>query len=259
MVTGVDTRKKVLFSVLLAVLLLLISLTVWQRNNIAAVLSFARFSQEELEEKIADSDQKIKDAVEKIPNVTVRDITEEEKEALRDGTLTQEELVENLIKPATKPETEPEQKPQTPEREQPQSQKPVVPPQSEPKTEEQMKSEYEKKLSAVLAKVYVLREEFLIKLDQLQAEAIAEYRALPETERSASKLTGLVGKYMSKGLELEKQCDQKIDEILVELEALIQENNGDTTLPQTVFDTYVEEKSLKKALYMEKLKKRGLV
>lgn len=238
--------------VLLSILLLIVGLAVWQRNNISALLSFVRFSQEELEEKIADNDQKIKDAVEKLPDVTIRDITEEEKEALRDGSLTREELTENLVKPVVKPE----QKPQTV---QPKPQTPAVDPTPQPTPEEQAKAEYEKKLSAVLAKVYVLREEFLIKLDALQAEAIAEYRALPEGERSASALTGMVGKYMSRGLALEKQCDQRMDEILVELEALIQENNGDESLPQTVFDTYVEEKSLKKALYMEKLKKRGLV
>lgn len=254
------SRRKKVFAALLVFLLLTVSLAVWQRNNIAALLSFARFSQEELEEKIADNDQKIKDAVEQLPNVTIRDITQEEKDALRDGTLTQEELIEDLIEPVAKPEVKPEQKPeQQPEIQQPQDEKPAVTPKPEPQPEDQTKAEYEKKLSAILAKVYVLREEFLLKLDDLQAEAIAEYRALPEKERSASKLTGLVGKYMSKGLDLEKQCDKKMDEILVELEVLIQENNGDTSLPQTVFDTYVEEKSLKKALYMEKLKKRGLV
>lgn len=253
------SRRKKVLAALLAILLLIVGLVAWQRNNIAALLSFARFSQEELEEKIAENDQKIKDAVEKLPDVTIRDITEEEKQGLRDGTLAQEELVESLIKPVDKPAPEPQQKPEEPVVQQPQQENPDVVPQPEPKPEEQVKAEYEKKLSAVLAKVYVLREEFLLKLDSLQADALAEYRALSEEYRSVSKLTGLVGKYMSIGLDLEKQCDQKMDEILIELEELIKENNGDPSLPQTVFDTYVEEKSLKKALYMEKLRKRGLV
>ena len=254
-----NQRKKVL-SVLLAILFFAVGLAALQRNNIAALISFARFSQEELEEKIADNDQKIKDSVNNLPDVIIRDITEEEKEALRDGTMTQEELIESLIKPVEKPDPVPEQKPpETPEMQQQQKENPAVIPQPEPQPGNQQKAEYEKKLSVALAKVYVLREEFLLKLDALQAEALAEYGALPEEERSASKLTGLVGKYLSKGLDLEKQCDKKMDEILNELESLITENNGDSSLPQTVFDAYVEEKSLKKALYMEKLKKRGLV
>ena len=38
------------------------------------------------------------------------------------------------------------------------------------------KPDYEKELAALIAEVYVLREEFLIKLDNLQNEAIAAYK-----------------------------------------------------------------------------------
>lgn len=258
-------RAKIICGIVLAVAVCVGALCVWQRNNISAALSFIRFSQEELEEKLAQNDQAIKDAVNAIPDISIRDITQEEKDALRDGTLTQEELLDNLLKPEQKPDTkqetgenEPEKpvdipKPEPTETEEPE-QKPAQP--SKPQPEQ---SEYEKQLAAIIAEVYVLREEFLIKLEDLLEEAKALYKSLPAEERTKSKMVPLVADYMARGVNMEEQCDAKIAGILTRLEALLRENNGDPDLAQTVFDTYVNEKSIKKAWYMAELKEKGLV
>ena len=260
---GVKRRTKIVCGVLLAAIIGVGALTVWQWNNISAALSFTRYSQSELEDRLASNDQTIKDAMDAAPEVVIRDITQEEKDALRAGTLTQEELVQSLLQKPEQTTPEPEQKPQTkPEGEPPpkQVQQPAKDPadstQPEKKPEQ---SEYEKQVNALIAQVLVLREEFLIKLDELQAAAIAEYKAIPEDQRTATKLLSFAGGYLAKGLELEKQCDAKVEAIAVELDRLARENGGDPTLAQTVYDTYVEEKSLKKAWYMAELKKRGMV
>lgn len=262
-----SSRKKIVCGVLLTAVIGVGALTVWQWNNISAALSFVRFSQEELEDKLAANDQTIKDAVTKIPEVTIREVTEEERAALRDGTLTQEELVQSLLQ---KPEAKPEQQDPTPA--QPPKAKPEQTPgtqassQSTPKQEQDPaasaqpeQSEYEQKMNALIAEVFVLREEFLIKLDNLQAAAIADYKAIPKEERTTKKLMSLAGGYLSEGLEMEKQCDAEIERIVVELEQVLLENGGDMSIAETVFDTYVQEKSLKKAWYMAELKKRGMV
>lgn len=258
-VTDMRKKKRIVCGVLLAVVIGVGALTVWQWNNINAALSFVRFSQEELEEKLEANDQAIKDAVEANPSVTIREVTEEERAALRDGTLTQEELVQSLMQ---KPEPGPEQpsKPQTTPQQTKPEQKPADEsrntPQSQPNPEPE-KSEYEQKVNALIAEVFVLREEFLIKLDNLKAAAIADYRAIPVEERNAKALMSLASGYIAKGLDMEKQCDARIEAIVVELEQVLQENNGDLSIAQTVYDTYVEEKSLKKAWYMAELKKVG--
>lgn len=264
-------RTKILLGIILAVAIGVGALCVWQWNNISAAISFLRFSQQELEEKLEQNDQAIKDAVNALPDVSIRDITQEEKDALREGTLTQEELIDNLLKPEPKPDTpdtkqetgenepekpdvvsKPEQNvPDTPE------QKPEQPPETQP--EPPVQSEYEKQLAAIIAEVYVLREEFLIKLEDLLEEAKALYKSLPAEERTKSKMVPLVADYMARGVNMEEQCDAKIAEILNRLETLVRENNGDPNLAQTIFDTYVNEKSIKKAWYMAELKEKGLV
>jgi len=216
-----------------------------------------RYSQEELESKLDQNDQTIKDAVQAIPNVTIRDVTEEEKQALKDGTLTQEELVQSLIQNQPKPEqtteSKPEQPPQVENTPSPQ------PEQSTQQQEEPQQDDYEKKLNELIAEVYVLREEFLIKLGETQKAAIADYKAIPADQRNTKTIASLVSGYMSKGLDMEKECDDRIKVIVLEMETLLQENGGDLNIAQTVYDTYLEEKSLKKAWYMAELKKRGMI
>ena len=116
----------------------------------------------------------------------------------------------------------------------------------------------QQQLAAIIAKVYVLREEFLAKLDQLQVQAIAEYKAIPKEGRTASAIAQLVSGYLVIGNNMEKECDAQIEQIILELEQFLQTNGGDMDIAQTVYDTYVKEKSLKKAWYMAELKKRGM-
>ena len=252
-------KKKIACAVLGGVLLCAGGLTAWQWNNISAALSFARYSQEELEGKLDQNDQAIKDAVQNIPNVTIRDVTQEEKDALKDGTLTQEELIQSLIQSEPKPEQKPESEPPQDSQKTPDA--PTTEPEQPPKQEEPepQKSDFETRLNELIAKVYVLREEFLIKLDQTQTAAIEDYKAIPADQRTTKKIASLVSGYLSKGLDMEKECDAQIEQIVVEMEALLKENGGDLSIAQTVYDTYVEEKSLKKAWYMAELKKRGMM
>ena len=89
-------------------------------------------------------------------------------------------------------------------------------------------------------------------------QAKADYLALPLEERSGSKLMRMVSSYLSKGQALEKECDAEIEAIATELDQIVREYGGDLSLPQTVYDTYIEEKSLKKAWYMNAVKKIGV-
>ena len=57
---------------------------------------------------------------------------------------------------------------------------------------------------------------------------------------------------------MEKECDARIKTITEQLTQVANEYGGDPTLAETVYNTYVEEKSLKKAWYMAELKKIGV-
>ncbi len=255
------------------------------RDELCALFTGLRYSQEELEQKLEQNEQTIRDAAQAVPDFTVRDLTEEEKQGLKDGTLTAEELIESLVQPTqsgqaseegepsgvptSKPEqTQPGSEEQVPTQTQskPGTQQPALP-QQKPEAQEPTQpqtgtkppqvSDYQKQLASIIAEVYVLRQEFLIKLDDLLAQAKAEYVSIPAKERSA-KLSSLAGKYFSKAYSLEAECDSRMRGIIDRMETLLKENGGDLSIAQSVMDTYLSEKSLKKSWYLAELKKRGI-
>lgn len=249
---------KILCIVLALLAALLAGLYWWQRENLKAVKDAASHSSEELEEKLAENQQQIRDVVDAAPEIVVREVTEEERQALRDGTMTQEELIERLLDPGEQSdstaapgmeETPPGEDAKAP------AETPTLPAE-QPKPVEDL---YQKELSAIIAKVYVLREDFTMALDNMYDEAKAEYIALPAEKRTKSNLMVLASKYLSKATALEKECDARMDEIVADMEKLIQENNGDMSLVDTVVYSYANEKSLKKSWFMSKIQEKGLV
>lgn len=257
--------KKILCVLVLALVLAAAALAVWQRENLNALAQAQKYTQEELEEKLAENSRVIREAMAAAPEITARDLTDAERQALRDGTLSKEALVEQLLDtdsgagkteaPSTTSSAD-APSPQEPVQAQAPSQAQAQQPQSQPSAAAE---DYRKRLSALIAEVYVLREEYTISLENMESAAKADYRAIPADKRTKTALAGLVSTYLSRGSALEKECDRKMDAIVAEMETLIKENRGDMTLVDLVVNTYADEKSLKKAWYMSKLEKRGWI
>lgn len=253
------TRKKKFLCGVLALLLVgTAGMVWWQRENLKALKDANQYSSEELEQKLQENQQAIQDALNAVPEVAIRDVTEEERAALKDGTLAQEELIGRLANTGDAAQTVPNPSSEksasdtkTPTASQTGSsdseKKPAVDP------------EYQQKLSEIIAEIYVLREQYTIELDKMYDAAKVEYKAMPVSERTTEKLTKWAGGYISRAGKLEKNCDAAMDDIVERMEKLIRANNGDLSLVDTVVYTYANEKSLKKAVYISKLEERGLI
>lgn len=242
-------RKTILCTILVLLAVSLAGLFWWQRDNLKAIHAATQHTSAELEEKLDENQQMIQEAVKAAGEVTVGEITEEDRQAFRDGSMTQEQLVERLTNGG---EGEPREEPASTSR--PESD--GTPPPELPKPAE---NTYQKELSALIAKVYVLREEYTLALDTMYADAKAEYLALPAEKRTKTHLLKMARGYLSRAFALEKECDGKMDEIVHAMEKLLRENDGDLGLVDTVVYTYANEKSLKKSWYMSKLEQKGLV
>lgn len=242
-------RKTILCTILVLLAVSLAGLFWWQRDNLKAIHAATQHTSAELEEKLEENQQMIQEAVKAAGEVTVGEITEEDRQAFRDGSMTQEQLVERLTNGG---EGEPREEPASTSR--PESD--GTPPPEPPKPAE---NTYQKELSALIARVYVLREEYTLALDTMYADAKAEYLALPAEKRTKTQLLKMARSYLSRASALEKECDGKMDEIVRAMEKLLRENNGDLGLVDTVVYTYANEKSLKKSWYMSKLEQKGLI
>ena len=244
------TWKKILYGGLAVLVVAAAGVAWWQWENLKAVKDALQYSPGELEEQIQANQQVIQDAVNAVPEVTIRDVTEEEREALKDGTLTQEELIDRLVSEGTSSAPTP-----------PAAQQPSNAPVQQAPAEEPVKPdpEYQQKLSAIIAEVYVLREQYTIQLDAMVDQAKAEYKAMSEEDKSTEKLAKWAMGYVSRARKMERQCDALMENIVTRLETLVRANNGDLALVDTVVYTYASEKSLKKAFYMSKLEEKGLI
>jgi len=222
---------------------------------------YKKYSAEELQEQLDANKSLIAETVEASADITVRDLNDEEKQALRDGTLSPDEIVEMLTgdpqdgasimdAAANADQNAPEDQPAPPEE------------QSEPPADKaekpDEKTEYQKAVSEVVAKVYVLRERYAIELENLQEQAEAEYKTI-SAGSGKKELAAFAEKYISAAGSLEKQCDGEMDVCVAELQKIIGENGGEADIIDVVIETYVKEKSLKKAWYISQLEKKGLI
>ena len=182
-------RKTILCTILVLLAVSLAGLLWWQRDNLKAVHAATQHTSDELEEKLEENRQMIEEAVRSASEVTVREVTEEERQALRDGSMTQEQLMERLTGsgggepsqpdaesavPASRPESggKTDAAPETPDAAA-----------AGEKSEQSAESSYQKELSALIAKVYVLREEYTLALDTMYADADAAKQKAADLEK----------------------------------------------------------------------------
>ena len=110
-------------------------------------------------------------------------------------------------------------------------------------------------VQTIIADIYLLRAEFLNKLDLLIAEGKTE---ILEASKNVPGLVidiGTVNRYLDRGEALEKECDARMKELLAEMSASLKASGGDLSLVDEARALYVEEKKLYKSELMSKYKK----
>lgn len=158
----------------------------------------------------------------------VRDLTEEEKQALHAGDITPEALAEKLIgsEEGELPEAEPADG---------------------------------SSLEALIARCYLLRERFTMQLEALLQQAKQEYQEKSEAEKEQEQLLAWASEYITQADLLERECDGEMMEIIGEMQELLTQGKGDMGLLDQVIASYANEKEAKKDWYMDEMIKRGLM
>lgn len=217
--------------VVLIIAAAVISLFIWQKNNISAVISASKYSDEDIEQQITDSKKNVEDQL-KDYNVTgLRDFTIEEEEDIRKGKLSVEEAVEKILSESNIGQTD--------------------------KTDDVQGQESQKKtanssseiVSDYTVKLYSLKASYLGQIGNLIDEAKADYKG----GASASEL---MSNYLGRAASLEKEADSQVDSLLSELKAKLNEIGADTGIVNTMKSSYENEKSLKKSYYLSLFNKK---
>lgn len=292
-------RRWVIVAVVILVLIVVLGvLYLMQQDNLKAAANARRYTQDQLLEKKEANRQAVEKALEKqYPDLHVRDLTDQERAALRDGTLSREEIISALLgldeqgHESSGTHTEPPSPTQDSTSKTPaptedptpsQTTAPTVGPNPAPSaapTETPLPMEtplptetaipepepppppdpYSEELASIVAEVYVMREEYIALLDGMMARAKAEYSVKPESERTHSKLVKWAAGYVTEAAGLEKECDARMDAVLAEVKALAEKYGEDTGIVDTLAGFYAEEKSIQKSLYIQELERRGIL
>ncbi|MBQ7897146.1 MAG: hypothetical protein IJ323_01850 [Clostridia bacterium] len=253
-------------------------LAIWQRDNIKALYMGITNDEKALAEKREENDKIITDTLDKYPELTVRDLIEEEKKALAEGKITNEEALliiqgkttlEELLQdnvpeppaeipeepeaPAVTPDTPPEVPAVTPEEpEKPAvtpAPNPEIPPAVTPEPEPETPSADEE-ISSLVAQMYVLKSEFTAALKNLENTTLKDYAALSNEEKTAEVKTKMMNEVLDTVAAMEKDCDTKVNAILEKLTALLTESGKELTLVESIRAAYKNEKTITKAEYI---------
>lgn len=99
----------------------------------------------------------------------------------------------------------------------------------------------------IIADIYLLRAEFINKLDALIEEGTAEVNAIPKEKRTASVKLEFMNRYLDRGEALEAECDARLEALLSDMTAQLKADGGDLSLVEDARALYIQEKKIRKA------------
>ncbi len=111
-------------------------------------------------------------------------------------------------------------------------------------------AEYNEKVAEYVAKMYVIKSEFLGILGDFENTIKSQYLSLPKEQRTTATKAKIVSDNMEYVSSLEAQCDARVDAVINELYELMKANGKDTALVDAIKTAYLNEKELKKAYYV---------
>ena len=231
----------VFLSILTVVIVGITIFAVNQYNNIKAISYMTRYTSKEREVLIRDNSERIDSIMERLPDVNVRPLTDDEEELLNSGEMSEDDALNVIMGKDTEsnPEVETE------------AVREDVQANTELKQEDGEDSRSKEKINELVARVYLLRSNFTGKINSLVEQAKAEF-----IKGGSSNALGLARKYMNLGLGLEAECDGQIEIILQELSEELKKSGGDMSIIDDIKTAYDNEKSLKKAELIDKYKNR---
>ena len=223
---------KTLLAVFLAICLAIGWLIYANWNSIEAFIHSLNTTKEDTVKELEQNREKLETFLSSEEDITVRDLTEEESKALNEGNLSEEELIGILTGETPPPKTteKPTQKPT-----------PTPTPSSE------------KRISELIAKLYVQKSTYLGKLDEIEAQVRAEFLDNEdqwETTQAAKK--ELLAKYLPTVASWEKTCDDTVNGVLNEIRAELKKQGKDESIVNTMKEAYLEEKKLKKTYFINR-------
>ena len=253
-------KKLKIISIALAVVVIIVSALVWwQFENIKSVYYWFKYDNQNVNEMIDKQNKDVDKYIKDKSNLNVRPSTETEETLHQDKIITDEEFVEVLtgktdVKELFGKDIElNESKNFVDESGNKLTKEDLGNSKREPQSSTTSKDSSQM-ASECIARMYVLKSNFETRLSALFEEAKAEYVSIPGKGSRELRLS-VLKRYYSRIASLESECDSQVDIVLAELDSILKESGENRAIVEKIRQSYSEEKSLRKAYYLNLLNK----
>lgn len=247
---------KVLICILLIIIILAIisaAMYIWQKNNIDAVISAAKYSEDDIQQQIVDSKQDVETELEQHDIVGLRDFTFEEEEQIRKGQLSVEDAMARIMEESGVADNGAAASVDnssnlgnniTEDNKGNNAQNSVKSSSAGGSAEGSTAANEEKAILTEYAqKLYLLKATYLGRIGNLIDQAKADHK-------NGMSNKELVSKYLGTAASLEGEADSQVNALLSELTQKLNSIGADTSIVNTMRSAYENEKSLKKSYYL---------
>ena len=221
--------KKIWKTILVIIVILAVlgaGFCVWQADNIKAVFDSFKYTDDQIYKMIAENRESLDKEIKEKYDI-IGDFSAEDEAKILSGEMSVEEAISKKRAEFEKIEF---------------------------KDNADVKSKTNKIVSNRIIEFYSLKAYYLGQLGQMESKIKRDYASLPKEKKNFVGKKEIVYQYMSVASSLLTQCDAKMAELTSQLEKEIKSVGGDTSIIQTINKAYENEKNLKKAYYMSKLK-----
>lgn len=234
---------KALLIILLLVCACICGVAIWQRDNIKAVVKAQNSSNEEIAGEMSQLKSDTQTAIEKYNLPITRDLTLEEEEQIRKGSLSVEEAISRIMPQEAGSQTGGSAESLGVGNSPTGNDADTSVATAELTPEQQIATKY-------LKEMYTLKAYYIAQLGVVESDLKAQYKQINGNRKDAKAIASIVQNNMGKVINLESECDRKVDEVLANMRSELEAVGGDTSIVQLIEDSYVNEKSLRKSYYL---------
>lgn len=242
--------KKPLKAVLIIISVLLIvcvAIGIWQRENIFAVFDAVKYSQEDISTLLTDNEKIVSEALIEYPELNITDIDGDGIKALEEGKITQEEMIDIVMGKTSFKEVM-KKKEENKNSEGASAGKEY----NLPETSGTSSSAGNDNVAKIVAKMYILKNSYIGRLDSLIGQAVSEFDALPPEKRTSAAKQRILASKVSRARGLESECNGRVEAVLAELANELKAQGKDLSLVSSIRKAYANEKQLRKSYYISK-------
>ncbi len=231
-----NKKSKVILIIagILLVILAVLAAFNWDKIIIVKDAISNKYTKEDIDAFGKKHDDILNEASKNVFDVNLTPLTEEEKKALEEGKITEEEARKIVLGEKVYVDGK------VVDKEKPEQEKPNVP------------EGYVDISAQIISEIYVLESTYKGKLSAIEHNTLAAYNALPPEQKTTVNKYKLANSAMSQGLALKAECDAKMNDLLARLEKNLIEGGKDTSIVGQIRAAYESEKSAMQSYYLSK-------